>query len=169
MHAATASPGIARYRGLGGVGAHAHKISLRGRPSAKARTVAARRSPRSDELRVLVVEDNLDAAEGLARQLQNWGHHCRVCTSGQEALSVLPSYHPQVVLIDIGLPDMDGWSLARFISQASNERPILIAVTAYGEEGDFVRSQQAAISYHLIKPAYQFQLRQILGRIASQQ
>ena len=83
---------------------------------------------------------------------------------------MLPGYRPQVVLIDIGLPDMDGWSLARFISsQASHDRPILIAVTAYGEESDFVRSQRAAISYHLVKPAYQFQLRQILGRIASQQ
>lgn len=169
MNAATAFPEISLYTGRGGVEAPPDKTSPRGRHSPKARTAAARASQRVEALRVLVVEDNLDAAESLARQLHNWGHHCRVCTSGQEALSVLPGYHPQVVLIDIGLPDMDGWSLARFISQASNERPILIAVTAYGEEGDFVRSQRAAISYHLVKPAYQFQLRQILGRIASQQ
>lgn len=169
MNAATAAPEVSFYTAPGAIRSEAEKRSPRAKYSAATRATAARASNRIEALRVLVVEDNLDAAESLARQLHNWGHHCRVCTSGQEALSVLPGYHPQVVLIDIGLPDMDGWSLARFISQASNERPILIAVTAYGEEGDFVRSQRAAISYHLVKPAYQFQLRQILGRIASQQ
>ncbi|HEX5444630.1 MAG TPA: response regulator [Pirellulales bacterium] len=119
-------------------------------------------------LRVLVVEDNPDTAESLARQLHLWGHQCQLCSRGEEALRALPRYHPQVVLIDIGLPDMDGWRLARLIRQSGDECPILIAVTAYGEEGDFARSQQAAISYHLVKPAYQPQLRQILGRIARQ-
>lgn len=169
MNVATAAPETSFYAGHTLGHAATGKTSPRSKHSPAARTTAARAAKRLEALRVLVVEDNLDAAESLARQLQQWGHHCRVCTSGQEALSLLPGYHPQVVLIDIGLPDMDGWSLARFISQASNERPILIAVTAYGEEGDFVRSQRAAISYHLVKPAYQFQLRQILGRIASQQ
>lgn len=145
------------------------KTSPSGRHFATAKTSGMRMPKRLEALRVLVIEDNLDTAESLARQLHQWGHHCRVCTSGAEALSVLPGYHPQVVLVDIGLPDMDGWRLARLIQQANDERPILIAITAYGEEGDFVRSQQAAISYHLVKPAYQFQLRQILSRIASQQ
>ena len=165
----TASPDKSLYTERSGAGVLPDNAASRVPRFPKARTAAVRSGPRSEALRVLVIEDNLDAAESLARQLHNWGHHCRVCTSGQEALSVLPGYRPQVVLIDIGLPDMDGWSLARFISQASHDRPILIAVTAYGEESDFVRSQRAAISYHLVKPAYQFQLRQILGRIASQQ
>lgn len=135
---------------------------------ARAKPNPARSAECVESLRVLVVEDNLDTAESLAKQLHQWGHHCRVCSSGQEALSVLARYRPQVVLIDIGLPDMDGWRLARLIHQSADERPILIAVTAYSEEGDFARSQQAAISYHLVKPAYQPQLRQILGRIARQ-
>lgn len=134
-------------------------------PRVKASTT--RSADRGGSLRVLVIEDNLDAAESLARQLHQWGHQCRICTTGQEALSVMLGYHPQVVLIDIGLPDMDGWRLAHLIPQVSDERPVLIAVTAYSEEGDFARSQRAAISYHLVKPAYQPQLRQILGRIAS--
>lgn len=143
-------------------------LAGKGNAIAKAKTSTNRPSETVESLRVLVVEDNLDTAESLTRQLHQWGHHCRLCTSGEEALSVIERYHPQVVLIDIGLPDMDGWRLARHIHQASDQRPVLIAVTAYGEEGDFARSQQAAISYHLVKPAYQPQLRQILGRIARQ-
>ena len=134
-------------------------------PRLKANTT--RTADHAGSLRVLVIEDNLDTAESLARQLHQWGHQCRICTTGQEALSVMLGYHPQVVLIDIGLPDIDGWRLAHLIPQVSEDRPVLIAVTAYGEEGDFARSQRAEISYHLVKPAYQPQLRQILGRIAS--
>lgn len=167
----SASSPVGAGVGLGDAG----KTPSRGTPSRSQnlhsqRPKALGQAPRErvDCLRVLVIEDNLDAAESLARQLHQWGHHCRVCTTAHEALSVLVRYHPQVVLIDIGLPDMDGWRLARLIHQTTNERPILIAVTAYGEEGDFARSQQAAISYHLVKPAYQPQLRQILGRIARQ-
>ncbi len=138
------------------------------RPISKTQTNSTPIADGVQSLRVLVVEDNLDAAESLARQLHQWGYHCRVCSSGEEALSVLLRYNAQVVLIDVGLPDMDGWRLARKIHEASDVQPILIAVTAYGEEDDFDRSQQAAISYHLVKPAYQPQLRQILGRIARQ-
>ena len=112
-------------------------------------------------LRVLVVEDSLDVAELLARQLREWGFDSRICTSGHEAIGLAPYYHPNVVLIDIGLPDMTGWDLAKHLPSDA----LLIAVTARGEEDDFKRSQLVGIRYHLVKPAYQRQLRELLERL----
>jgi CheY-like chemotaxis protein len=118
-------------------------------------------------LRVMVVEDNLDTAGALEKSLNQWGYASRVCTSGNEALALAPYYLPDVVLIDIGLPDIDGWELARRLRQhQADAAPVLIAVTAHGEQRDFQRSQLAGISYHLVKPAFQPQLRDILERLA---
>lgn len=118
-------------------------------------------------MRVLVVEDNLDTASVLEKSLQEWGYPSRVCTSANEALALSPYYQPQVVLIDIGLPDIDGWELAsRLRARHSESPPILIAITAHGEQEDFQRSQTAGISFHLVKPAFQPQLREILERLA---
>jgi CheY-like chemotaxis protein len=112
-------------------------------------------------LRVLVVEDCLDVAEAIGLQLRGWGHTYRLCTTGNEALALVPSFRPNVVLIDIGLPDMSGWELARYLPGNA----VLIAISARGEDDDFRRSQLAGISYHLVKPAYQRQLRELLERI----
>ncbi|HWB13290.1 MAG TPA: response regulator [Pirellulales bacterium] len=118
-------------------------------------------------LRVLVVEDNLDTADVLDTSLHTWGYASRVCTSGNEALALFPYYLPHVVLIDIGLPDMDGWELARRLRQRRDGAPpVLIAITAHGEQHDYQRSQLAGISFHLVKPAFQPQLREILERLA---
>lgn len=116
-------------------------------------------------LRVLVVEDALDAAEVLAMQLREWGYDSRVCASGEEAVALAPYYQPNVVLIDIGLPDMTGWDLAKLLPTDS----LLIAVTARGEADDFKRSQRVGIRYHLVKPTYQRQLRELLERLARDQ
>lgn len=118
-------------------------------------------------LRVLVVEDNLDTAGALERSLREWGYAARICTSGNEALALAPYYLPHVVLIDIGLPDIDGWEVARRLRRhEAAVAPVFIAVTAHGEQQDFQRSQWAGISYHLVKPAFQPQLREILERLA---
>ena len=114
-------------------------------------------------LRVLVVEDFLDTADTVAAMLKQWGHDCRVCTSGNEALALAPYYQPNIVLIDIGLPDINGWELARRLPGG----PLLIAITARGEDADFVRSQEVGIRYHLVKPAFQRQLRDLLARLAN--
>jgi DNA-binding response OmpR family regulator len=123
----------------------------------------ASKSDAARPLRVLIVEDSLDAADALALQLRQWGYDCRVCTSGNEALALTPYFHPNVVLIDIGLPDMTGWELARRLPGDA----LLIAVTARGEAGDFWRSERAGIRYHLVKPAYQRQLRELLQRMGN--
>lgn len=123
--------------------------------------------PPTGLLRVMVVEDSLDVAEVLDKSLKEWGYTSRVCTSGSEALALAPYYQPQVVLIDIGLPDMDGWELARRLrEQKPAVPPVFIAITAHGEHHDFQRSQSVGILYHLVKPSFQPQLRQILDRLA---
>jgi two-component system, sensor histidine kinase len=123
-------------------------------------------SAERDALRVLVVEDSLDVAETLERTLSGWGYSAKVCTSGQEALALAPYFRPMVVLIDIGLPDMTGWELARSLrDQSQNCKPVMIVITAYGDQADFEASQAAGISFHLVKPAFQMQLRQLLARL----
>lgn len=115
-------------------------------------------------LRVLVVEDSLDAAEMLAIQLQEWGYDSRICASGNEAAALAPYYHPNVVLIDIGLPDMTGWDLAKRLPRDA----LLVAVTARGEADDYKNSERAGIRYHLVKPAFQQQLHELLERLRSE-
>ncbi|HET6883252.1 MAG TPA: response regulator [Pirellulales bacterium] len=112
-------------------------------------------------LRILLVEDSFDVAEPLVKQLRQAGHDCRLATSASEALALAPYYRPGIVLIDIGLPDMDGWELARRLPGGS----LLIAVTARGEADDFERSRAAGIGYHLVKPAFQKQLHELLARL----
>ena len=114
------------------------------------------------KLRVLAVEDTEDAAQVVDMLLKHWGHSSWICTSGSEALQVVPYFNPDVVLIDIGLPDMTGWELARRLPRG----PLLIAITARGEEHDVGLSHEVGIQFHLIKPAYQNALREILQRWA---
>lgn len=114
------------------------------------------------KLRVLAVEDTEDAAEAVNMLLKHWGHSSWICTSGSEALHVVGYFNPDVVLIDIGLPDMTGWELARRLPRG----PLLIAITARGEANDVDSSHEVGIQYHLVKPAYQDHLRQILQRWA---
>jgi CheY-like chemotaxis protein len=104
--------------------------------------------------RVLVVDDNRDAAESIAMLLKLIGAEVRVAYSGSDALELLTSYHPAVVLLDLGMPDMDGYEVARRICQRSEFRDMtLIALTGWGQEEDRRRSQMAGFDYHLIKPA----------------
>jgi CheY-like chemotaxis protein len=114
-------------------------------------------------LRVLVVEDSPDLGRLLAMLLQHWGYHFCICTSGKDALATAPEFKPNVVLIAIGLPDMDGWEVARRLPSG----PLLVAVTSRSEEDDFRRSLEAGITYHLIKPAFQAPLRELLERYST--
>ena len=121
----------------------------------------------SETLRVLVVEDNLDVAELLEKNIVDWGYTARTCTSASEALALDPYFLPNVVVVDIGLPDFDGWELVRRLrKQRAAEPPLFIAVTAHGESEAYRKSVEVGITYHLVKPSYQQQLRQILKRLA---
>jgi two-component system CheB/CheR fusion protein len=103
--------------------------------------------------RVLVVDDNVDAAESLSMLLSALGHETRVAHDGVEALAAMAPFHPQIVLLDIGLPHMNGYEVARRIRrQFTNGGPQLIALTGWGQEEDRRQAREAGFDYHLTKP-----------------
>jgi two-component system, OmpR family, response regulator len=118
-------------------------------------------------LKVLVVEDHPDTAEMLAKWSELSGHSTRVCRTGFQALKLAPVFLPDVVLLDIGLPDMNGWDLAESLRQdASLSQTRIIAVTAYQTKDDKQRSQDAGIDYHLAKPAHRNDVVGLLAQVA---
>lgn len=103
--------------------------------------------------RILIVDDNDDAASSLARLLEHEGHEVRDVRDAASALAVARSFQPNVVLLDIGLPDMDGWQLARALRAEPSTRHVkLIAISGYGQLADRQRSREAGIDRHLTKP-----------------
>jgi signal transduction histidine kinase/DNA-binding response OmpR family regulator len=103
-------------------------------------------------LRVLVVDDNVDAAESLALLLRMMGQVVRTVHDGVSALGAAESFQPDVVLLDIGLPRMDGYEVARQLRQRGLTDTLLVAVTGYGQEADLARSREAGFDRHLVKP-----------------
>lgn len=103
--------------------------------------------------RVLVVEDNLDAAETLAEVLELFGHEVRVAHDGPTGIAVAVAYQPEVVLLDLGLPVMDGYEVARALRQELGLEGIcLVALTGYGGEEDRRRSREVGFDHHVLKP-----------------
>ncbi len=118
-------------------------------------------------LRVLVVDDNVDQADSVALLLRASGHEVRVAYSGPAALEVAVAYRPDLVLMDIGLPGMDGYEVARHLRQQPGPKDaVLVAVTGYGRESDRQRSEEAGFDYHLVKPVSMPQLEAILASLA---
>jgi len=101
--------------------------------------------------RILVVDDNVDAAEMLAITLQQAGHDVAIAFSGPEALDTARVFRPEVAVLDIGLPGMDGYELARTLRRDMGPLP-LIALSGFGQEGDRKRSREAGFDVHLVKP-----------------
>jgi signal transduction histidine kinase/CheY-like chemotaxis protein len=103
--------------------------------------------------RVLVVDDSRDAAETCAMLLELSGHTVATATNAHEALALAPDLRPQAVLLDIGLPDLDGYELARRVrAQPWGQAVLLIAVTGWGQEEDRRRARDAGFDHHLTKP-----------------
>ncbi len=103
---------------------------------------------------ILVVDDNMDAADSLALLLRMAGHTVHVAHDGPEALTAANALRPGVVLLDIGLPGMDGYEVARRLcEQFGPDRPMLVALTGYGQDEDIRLSQAAGFDHHLVKPA----------------
>jgi signal transduction histidine kinase/ActR/RegA family two-component response regulator len=120
--------------------------------------------PRGRALRVLVVEDVGDVADMLVMLLTLWGHEVRSVPDGHAALLAARTYHPDVVLLDIGLPGMNGYDVARQLRQEANVgRPVIAAVTGYGGPEDRRRSREAGFDHHLIKPVVPAALEAILA------
>jgi signal transduction histidine kinase/CheY-like chemotaxis protein len=104
--------------------------------------------------RILVVDDNEDAAELLSELLRSVGHEVQIAHDGVEALAVSARFHPEVAILDIGLPVMDGYELARRMREAQGAAVRLIAVTGYGQESDLRRSRAAGFERHFVKPVH---------------
>ena len=105
-------------------------------------------------LRILVVDDNIDAASSLALLLKMQAHDVRTSHDGPSALAAADDFLPEVVLLDIGLPQMNGYDVARRLRERSRDRSLtLIAITGYGQDEDRRRALEAGFDAHLIKPA----------------
>ena len=116
--------------------------------------------------RVLVIEDQPETADLLGRYARLLGCETRISYTGEQALGEALDFLPQIVLLDIGLPDMDGWDLARDLRQQLDPiHPVLIAVTGYTAQEDRMRSAQAGIDYHLNKPAFRQELMKLLMQL----
>ena len=113
--------------------------------------------------RILIVDDNRDAAETLGELLRALGATVSVAHSGSDALEKLRSFGPDSVLLDIGMPDMDGYEVARRIrATAEYSRILLIALTGWGQEHDQRRSRAAGFDHHVVKPPDIDRLRELL-------
>jgi PAS domain S-box-containing protein len=134
-----------------------------GRPAPPA-SAAPEAEARPDALRVLVVDDNTDAADLLATSVRLMGHVARVAHDGPAALQIAAQFQPTVALLDIGLPVMDGYELARHLRDLPGLESLrLIAVTGYSQEADRRHTAAAGFERHLVKP---IQLDQLQGVLA---
>jgi signal transduction histidine kinase/DNA-binding response OmpR family regulator len=116
--------------------------------------------------RILVVDDNHDSAESLSMLLDFLGAEVKVAFDGTEALATFASYDPAVVLLDIGMPGMDGYEVARRIrAQHPDRASVLVALTGWGQEEDRRRAKDAGFDHHLIKPADIGALKALLGSL----
>jgi PAS domain S-box-containing protein len=114
--------------------------------------------------RILIVDDNQDAADSLALLLQLDGHDTQAVYTSRAALERAQSYNPDVVLLDIGLPEMNGYEVARKLRALPGlERVHLIALTGYGQAEDQARAQAAGFDHHLMKPVESLALKQALA------
>jgi signal transduction histidine kinase len=123
-----------------------------GRVAARSPAPTPRPAPRTDVRRVLIVDDNRDAADSLSDGLIACGHVTAVAYDGPAALAAAATFHPQLALLDIGLPVMDGYELARRLRAEGPADLKLVAITGYGLESDRERARAAGFHHHLVKP-----------------
>jgi CheY-like chemotaxis protein len=119
-------------------------------------------------LRILVVDDCRDTVDTVAMLLRMWGHDVRSATSGPAALAIVADYAPDVVLLDIGLPGMDGYQVARRLREEVGLRhALLVSVSGYADPKDRQQSHLAGCDHHLIKPVEPESLRLLLASWAA--
>jgi signal transduction histidine kinase/ActR/RegA family two-component response regulator len=116
-------------------------------------------------LRILVVDDNIDAAESMSLFLEQAGHEVRTANDGLAAVAEAEKFRPYVILLDIGLPKMHGHDVAQAIRKARGNDVIVIALTGWGQEEDRRRSREAGVDYHLTKPVNFEELNRLLDAV----
>jgi CheY-like chemotaxis protein len=117
-------------------------------------------------LRVLIVDDNHDAADAMAVMLEMMGHHAEAAYDGIKALQLASDLEPDLILLDLGLPDMDGFEVARRLRRLANRTPRLVALTGYGADEDKRRTSEAGFDEHVIKPVTPENVSEIANRAA---
>lgn len=114
--------------------------------------------------RILIVDDNKDLATSLARLLRLLGHEAEVVFDGLKAIDAVRAYQPHVILLDLGLPNLDGYQVARNLRQEGFKDIVIIALSGYGQEEDRRRSREAGMDYHVTKPANVKTLNDLIAR-----
>jgi CheY-like chemotaxis protein len=117
-------------------------------------------------LRVLVVDDDRDLATGTEMILRAMGHDVRVAHDGAQALEIAAAFQPEAALVDLGMPNMNGYLLARKLREWRWTRDaVLIAVTGWGGERERERAKEAGFDHHLLKPAQPGQIAELLAAV----
>jgi CheY-like chemotaxis protein len=150
MHGGTVE---ARSPGLGQGSEFSVRLPLpRGGGAAEETPVRLRSTP-SVSRRILIVDDNRDAAASISMLLSLLGHDTRTAHDGQAALELAEAFRPEVILLDIGLPKLNGYDACRRLREQPWGRGMfIIAVTGWGKEDDRRRSREAGFDHHLVKP-----------------
>jgi CheY-like chemotaxis protein len=113
----------------------------------------------------MLVDDNVDFATSLALLLQNLGHEVRIAHNAAEALAVARELEPEFAFLDLGLPQVSGYELARSLrAQPESAATVLIALSGWGQPGDRQRSQEAGFALHLVKPVELQNIKAVLTR-----
>lgn len=112
---------------------------------------------------MLVVDDYPEAAEVVCALMRLFGHETRSATRGLEALAVARSFQPDVALVDIGLPDLSGFEVARRLRELAGDRVYIAAISGWAETADRLRSLAAGIDHHVQKPIDGAQARRLLA------
>jgi CheY-like chemotaxis protein len=143
----------ARSQGLGSGSEFIVQLPIAARPKASVLPAADAQQAPSGQRRILVADDNRDAAESLAMLLEMAGHEVRVAHHGQAALSLAQSFRPDTALLDIGMPDISGYEVAQSLRREPwGAKLLLVALTGWGQDGDKRRAVEAGFDHHLIKP-----------------
>jgi PAS domain S-box-containing protein len=134
--------------------------------AAPAKEVAKAAAAKIPARRVLVVDDNVDAAAMLSALLRMLGHEVVTVHDGAEALHISEGFRPEVIMLDIGMPGMNGYEVARQVRQRNRSpQPMLVAVTGWGKPSDEVRSREAGFDAHLVKPVEEPKIRQLFETV----
>ena len=114
--------------------------------------------------RVLIVDDNRDAAEAMRLLLDARGHEARAVFEGRDVLPLISAFRPEVLLVDLGMPGMDGFEVCRQVLAAGGPAPLLVALTGWGQEQDRLRSREAGFDLHLVKPVGAEELESVFAK-----
>lgn len=144
------------------------RLPVSGAPPREVAGAAPPATHSATRLRVLVVDDNADAADSLAMLLDSMGQETHTVYDGMAAVAAVETFRPQVVLLDIGMPHMNGYEVARRIASGRDgAHVVLAAVTGWGQESDMKRAREAGFERHFVKPVSERALVRLLEDVAA--